>query len=135
MDEDIKKIQELISSGSCCASTIVQMGLELKGEKNEQMVQAVRGLCGGVQSRLLCGVLTGAACMLNVVDPENANSDMVPELVAWFEEKYGKEFGGIDCKDIIGGGTGNRIHCPRIIEETYLQAKKILESYGHSFEL
>jgi len=113
---------------------MVQMGLDLKGEENEQLVQSVRGLCGGVRRRLLCGALTGAACMLNIVDPENANIDMVPELVEWFEEKYSGEFGGMDCGDIIGPGLGNRVHCPRIIEETYLQAKKILESYGHSFD-
>lgn len=131
MEADVIRLREIINSGSCCAATIVRMGLELKGQENEQLIQSVRGLCGGVQSRLLCGALTGAACMLNVVDPQNANIDMVPELVAWFEEKYGKEFGGIDCKDIIGGGAGNRIHCPRIVEETYIQAKKILESYGY----
>lgn len=134
MEKDIKVLNQRIKDGSCCASALVEMGLFWNDEENPQMVKAVSGLCGGVRSRMLCGALTGAACMLNIVDPDRANSEMVPELTAWFREKYGTEFGGTDCGQIIGANGEHCYRCPRIIEESYVKAKEILVDFGHSTE-
>lgn len=135
MREDVKRLYQILLEGKCCASAIVQLGLELKGEKNEQLVQAVSGLCFGIHGGSVCGALTGAACLLNIFDPGKANREMVPELVEWFKDAYGEKYGGINCSDIVGDAPVNRtVRCPSLIETAYLQAKTILESYGHDLD-
>jgi hypothetical protein len=107
----------------------------MKGQENKQLVGAVSGLCRGVQSGLTCGALTGAACMLNIIDPVNANTNLIPELVEWFTATYGEKYGGISCKEIIGGDAANQTgRCPALIEATFLQAKSILFDYGFDFD-
>ena len=114
---------------------MVAMGLYLKGEKNEQLVQAVSGLCGGLKSQLLCGALSGGACMISLFAPKEEAAEMVRELVQWFQEVYGEAYGGTDCGQIIGPTRANAIVCPGLIESTYLQAKAILEDHGFDFDL
>jgi C_GCAxxG_C_C family probable redox protein len=134
MEADVKRLHELLTNGYCCSSVLVQMGLELKGEENKQLVETMSCLCGGVQNGLLCGALTGGACMMNLIAPENANREMVKELVEWFADFYERKYGGINCEDIIGDNPSNRVHCSQIVEETYLKAKMILSDYGHLLE-
>lgn len=135
MDDDVKRLHQLLMEGNCCSSAIVKLGLEMKGEENEQLVRAVSALCFGVQSQLICGALTGTACMMNILDPKNANAEMIPELVEWFTATYGEEYGGINCADIIGDMPINRkIRCPAVIEATFLEAKRILSDYGYDFD-
>ncbi len=135
MKDDVIRLHQLLREGKCCASAIVQLGLEINGQENEQLVQAASGLCLGVRSGLLCGALTGAACMMNMLDPGNANAELIPELVEWFTAVYGNEYGGIDCKSISGDTPANRTQrCPALIEATYIQAKRILTDYGYCFD-
>lgn len=132
--KDLERLRTLLCEGKCCAVALVQVGLELRGERNEQLLQAVSGLCGGVQGGLTCGALTGAACMMNVLDPQNANAVMVPELTAWFTVTVGEDYGGTDCQDIVGGDLlRKRTLCPGLVETTYLRARKILEEHGYEF--
>jgi len=131
MENDVMRLHQLLREGCCCSSAIVKLGLELKGQKNLQLVQAVSGLCRGLYSGLVCGALTGAVCMVNIVDPENANAEIVPELVEWFRNACEEEYGGIDCRDILRDDPANRAaRCPALIEKTYLQAKQLLSDYG-----
>ena len=135
MTRDVERLRQLLREGKCCAVALVQMGLEHRNEENPQLLQAMSALCGGMQSGRACGALTGAACMLNVVDPQNANAHMVPELVAWFAETMGKDYGGVDCQDIAEGSAAIKaMRCPGLIEATYLRAKEILQDFGHEFE-
>jgi hypothetical protein len=135
MQDDIRRLHQLLKEGQCCASALVCMALERRGEDNPQLVQAVRGLCGGVQDGLLCGALTGAACMLNVVDPERANEEMVPELARWFQAEMGATYGGSTCADIVEPDPAAKAaRCPGVVEATYRQAKEILKSYGHEWD-
>ena len=135
MNADIKRLHQLLQQGKCCSCAIVQLGLELKGQENDQLVQAVSALGLGVRSKLICGALTGAACMMNILNPGNVNAEMIPELVEWFRATYGEEYGGIDCADITGSDPINRGNrCPALIEATYQQAKNILIDFGYDFE-
>ena len=134
MEDDVKRLHQLLLEGKCCSSAIVQLALENKGEENNQLVQAISGLCHGVHSMLICGALTGAACMMNLLDPENANNKMIPELVEWFKATYGRKYGGIDCANIVGDiPVNSKVRCPPLIEATYLEAKRIWSSYGYHF--
>lgn len=135
MPNDLERLRTLLREGRCCAVALVQVGLELRGERNDQLLHAVSGLCGGVQGGLVCGALTGAACMLNVLDPQRANESMVPELTEWFTEAMGAQHGGTNCLDIVGGDPlRKRTLCPGLVEATYLQARKILEEHGYEFD-
>jgi hypothetical protein len=135
MGNDVERLKQLLREGRCCAVALVQLALEDRGEANPALLQAVSGLCGGVQSGMVCGALTGAACMLNLAAPDRANEQMVPELAEWFQATMGERFGGCDCADITAGEPLNKAaRCPAVIEATYLQAQEILERYrpdGH----
>lgn len=133
MQDDTKRLRQLCNEGRCCAVALVQLGLELRHEENERLLQAASALCGGVQSKLLCGALTGAACMMNVLDPVRANAFAVPELVRWFAATFGEEYGGLNCSDILEGDASNKTdRCPALIEATYLKAKEILKKHGRA---
>ncbi len=130
MRNDVERLKQLLREGRCCSVALVQVALEGRGEANPSLLQAVSGLCGGVQSGLVCGALTGAACMLNLAEPDRANELMVPELAEWFKAAMGEQFGGCDCADIVGGEPLNKAaRCPAVIEATYLQAHAILQQY------
>ena len=110
---------------------MVQLALEATGSENPQLLQAVSGLCGGVKGGLVCGALTGAACMLNVMAPGRANDQMVPELTAWFVEAMGEAYGGADCATILDSEPLNRAtRCPALMEATFLRAQALLEEHG-----
>ena len=131
MRDDLERLSRLLREGRCCAVALAQLGLELSNSENEQLLNAMSGLCGGVQGGLLCGALTGAACMVNLLAPEDANARMVPELTQWFIRTMGERYGGTDCRDILGGEPLNKkARCPAVIEDTYLQAMAILERNG-----
>ncbi len=132
---DLERLRTLLHEGKCCAVALVQVGLEHRGEQNEQLLQAVSGLCGGVQDGLLCGALSGAACLMNVLAPKNANAEMVPELVEWFTATVGADYGGTDCQDIAGGDPRNKaMRCPALVETTYQKAKEIMKANGYEFD-
>lgn len=132
MQDDVQRLHQHLRAGQCCAEALVRMGLEWTGGENPQLLQAVRGLCGGVQDGMLCGALTGAACMLSLADPRLAGEVLVPELSQWFRAAMEAQYGGSDCADILGDDPGARAgRCPAVVEATYLQAKAILRNYGH----
>jgi hypothetical protein len=134
MRNDIERLRTLLREGKCCSVALAQMGLEIRGEKNDQLLQAMGGLCGGVQGGLLCGALTGAACMMSILDPKNAAA-LVPELTEWFTETVGSQYGGTDCVDIVGDDPLNKkMRCPALVEATYVQAKEIMKAYGYEFD-
>ncbi len=129
--DDIHKLRQLQAEGFCCTQVLVAMGLFLRNEKNDQMVQAVSGLCAGMGKGLCCGALTGAACMLCLFDADLAKKEMIPSLVEWFEDEYASRYGGTDCDDILQQDRANRaVRCPMLIENTYLAAKELLASFG-----
>ena len=118
------------SNGHCCSSIIVQLGLDLKREENEQLVWAMRGLCNGLYSGLLCGALTGAVCMLSLFDAKNV--EMTKDMVEWFRSEYGQKYGTCNCEDIAGNDEYKRATiCPDLIKASYLHAKQLLIDFGY----
>ena len=135
MPNDLERLRTLLREGKCCAVALVQMGLETRGEQNDQLLQAMGALCGGIQGGLACGALTGAACMMNVLAPDSASSGRVQELTEWFTAAMGAEHGGTDCEDIVHGDPLiKRVRCPSLVEATYLQAKEIMKNHGYEFD-
>ena len=108
------------------AQIMMQLALEMKGEENESMIRVMSGLCNGMNCGLMCGAFSGAACMMSYFDSAAA-VDMIPELAEWFEDTYGS----MNCGDILDDDMGNRVlKCPKLMEQTYREAKEILEEYG-----
>ena len=135
MEKDIRRLNQLLLSGKCCAQALVALGLELKEDENPQLETAAAALCLGVRSGLICGALTGAAMMMNLFDPETAMSEMIPELTDWFRENYGERYQGIDCDSILEKNLANKAaRCPALVENTYRKAREILEDYGVDWE-
>ncbi len=131
MQEDIKRLRDIMGSGYCCAQTLVKMGLEARGEENAQMLDAVATLCGGMRIGKLCGALSGGACMLGLFDKDMARNQMAPQLAQWFEETYGS----VDCLEVLKGDMSNRFQfCPVLIENVYLQTKEILFENGFDLD-
>lgn len=135
MDQDIRKLHQLQQDGMCCAQILVSMGLALLREENPRLLQAVSGLCGGIQTGMVCGSLTGAAVMLSLFDEELAAKEMIPQLTEWFQHECGAAYGGMDCHTILGESLeGKAMRCPKLVESTYREAREILEEYGFDIE-
>lgn len=125
---DIERIREVRANKMCCAQTLVRLGLDWRGEENEQLMQAVAGLCGGLKCGLTCGALTGAVCMLGLFD--QTDDDDVRALVEQFNQAYGVG-GSVACDDILQGHQDNKkAICDSLIEGTYRIAKNILIKKG-----
>jgi hypothetical protein len=132
MNDTAREIVRLSQEGYCCSQIMVQMGLDSQGDDNPQLVDAVKGLCGGLYSGLVCGTLTGAACLLSMFDKDRAKAIMIPALVEWFQTTYTSLYGGITCECIVCGDPAARLErCPKIMEETYLKCRELLAEYGY----
>lgn len=136
MPDEIARITQLHRQGFHCSQILLIMGLELQEKNNPELVRAMAGLAGGLGfSGKNCGVLTGAACLLglyagrgNLEERENRMLNiMIQELVVWFEERFGKAYGGINCHDILQDDPWNRVtRCPKLIIDTYLKVRELL---------
>ncbi len=126
MDNE-EMIARLLLEGHCCTEAIVKMGLHMRGEENEQMVSAARGLCRGMHAGCNCGALAGGALLLSMFDAGQAQSSWIPELVQWFAEEYGEKFGSIDCFDIAGDRMEYKAErCPALVTEVYKKCCTLL---------
>ena len=133
MSNTSKAIARLSSQGYCCSQIMVLLALEAMEDENPQLVDAMRGLCGGLHSGMTCGVLTGAACMLSMVNPEAAKDQLIVTLVDWFQVSYTDCYGGTNCAQIVGGNPGNRMErCPRLMEQTFEKCRELLSGSGQA---
>ncbi|MDY3954018.1 MAG: C-GCAxxG-C-C family protein [Anaerovoracaceae bacterium] len=120
-----EKIIDLKLQGNCCSQIIMQMGMDAMGkEKNPDLIAAMAGLCGGLHRGKVCGILTAAACLLYMRNPEEAGQGQNEELLDWFED----EFGSLDCDELLEGNPLNKAEkCPAMMDATY---KKLQEMLG-----
>jgi C_GCAxxG_C_C family probable redox protein len=131
---DSQRLKNLTAKGLCCSQAVLQMGLEDCGlDENPELIQAVAGLCGGLHSGLVCGILSGAACLLSLCIPEKENAEkLIKDLVQWFKDTYEEENGGINCENIVAGDEMNKLlKCPKILAATYEKALELLEESGY----
>lgn len=134
MSNDITYLHQLLQRGHCCSSALVAVGLYHKGSENSELLDATKALCSGLGSGLVCGALSGAACMMTLLMPQIIAKGGLTELAEWFEYTYGDRYGGINCRDILGDMPIMRpMICSKITEETYKHAKKILSDHGYLF--
>ena len=124
-------IDRYIQEGNCCTVAILRAAMEAKGcGQQEDLAQAAAGLCGGIHAGQNCGALTGGAMMLSLFDRAAAASFMIPELVQWFDETYGMEYGSINCEDIAGSDKRYKAErCRPLIGAVYRKCLELLEEY------
>ncbi|MBS7528435.1 C_GCAxxG_C_C family protein [Fusibacter paucivorans] len=138
------QIMTYTQQGFCCSQTLLMMGLDAMGHENRELIRAMGGLCGGIANAgKACGALSGGACLLSLYVGRGSEDEMeimfgrrmLDELVRWFDDVYGSQYGGTTCMDLLEGNPANRIQrCPDIINAVYEQVCDILASYGYSIE-
>ncbi|WP_302795117.1 C-GCAxxG-C-C family protein [Cloacibacillus evryensis] len=130
MEDELKMMYQLKVEGLCCSSIMIEMGLRLRGESNEQFVRAARALCNGMHSGLACGALTGAVCMLALFDEKN--TEMTKEMADWFRYELCKKYDSVDCEAITHCDPYEKaVKCPEIMKATYIRAKELLADFGY----
>jgi len=141
MDEyTAKRMRELKSQGYFCSQILMIMGLELQGKDNPDLIRALHGLAGGLGfTGETCGALTGGATLLGLYagkgtpeEPENLRLNfMIEDLVKWFKDGFGQEYGGIRCEEILAGNPHNTgIRCPLMVAGTLQKVKELLIENG-----
>jgi hypothetical protein len=141
MDDLTIRIMQLSGKGYCCSQILVLLALEAQDRQNPDLVRALSGLCLGVgNSGGVCGVLTGAACLLALYagkgsDEERADdkiSLMFAELIEWFAGTVGQAYGGVTCADILGDGERQPDpgRCGVLLLDTYRRVLEILAENG-----
>jgi hypothetical protein len=132
MNDISKDIMQLGSQGYCCSQIMVELALEATEDENPQLVDAVRGLCKGLYTGMLCGTLTGAACLLSMLDVKAAEEHLIPRLTEWFEMTFTECYGGTSCKIIMNDNPMNKFErCPKIMAQTYEKCRELLSEAGH----
>lgn len=137
--EELLRMMELKQQGFFCSQILLRMGLQDRGEDNPALLRAARGLAGGLGfAGETCGALTGGACLLGLYagkgtaeEPDDPRLDqMVQELVIWFKEAYGQQYGGIRCDDILQDEPANmKARCPGLVAGAYAKANELLQQY------
>ncbi len=115
MDDTSLQIMQLAAQGLCCSQIMMQLTLTDMGENNVPLVRAMAGLCEGSSTGDLCGVASGAACILALYaakgSAEETPLDCYPLLLSqfmdWFKENA-TSWGGIRCDDIIAMQGGKK---------------------------
>ena len=119
-----EKIFTLKMNGYCCSQIIMEIGLEMLGRKNDELVESVAGLCDGAKCGKICGVVSAALCLLYLADAKEAEDRMAEEYIEWFEDA----FGALDCSELLAGDPMAKIEkCPMFVESTLTKIFELLE--------
>ena len=139
-DFTLGRMKELKQQGFYCSQILMILGMELQGRENPDLIRAMQGLAGGLGfSGETCGALTGGACLLALYAGKGRPNEeehqylnpMILDLVDWFKEGYGKDYGSIRCEDITTGGRLNlSTRCPTMVAGTFQKVKELLVENG-----
>lgn len=142
MSEEMFRMFQLAQQGFSCSQILLIMGLEAQGKENPQLIRSMSGLTGGLGfAGENCGALTGGTCLLGMYAGKGIQGEqehlqfalMVNELVNWFKGEVGTQYGGINCRDILGDDLQYQtvsMQCGNIVSSTYDKVKEILNNYG-----
>lgn len=119
-----EEIFDLKLKGYCCSQIIMEMGLRRLGKTNEDLIEAMAGLCDGTGSGKICGVLSAAICLLHLADSKKASMGASEDMTDWFEDA----FGDTECSVLLEGNALNKVEkCPAMIDATFHELEDILE--------
>lgn len=130
MDETALRIMHLHAQGYCCSQIMIKLSLEDMGEENIPLVRAMAGLCEGSSTGDLCGVASGAACVLSLYAAKGSDDEqpldcypvMLSQFMDWFKQGA-TTWGGIRCEDIVVFQGGRK---PEVCGDIMLRARETL---------
>lgn len=138
MNDEGIRILQLGSQGFCCSQILIQLALGDMGLENSDLIRAMGGLCEGLAQGELCGVATGAACVLGLYAGKGTAQEealaslpaMLTDFMDWFR-RSGREWGGIRCDDITmaSGGRSDAV-CGNIMLQARMTLLEILDAHG-----
>lgn len=137
---DTDRVLELGRQRFYCSQIVMTMALDLQGRDDPALIRAMDGLAGGLGfTGEVCGTLTAGAAALGLYAGRGRASDdedptmvfMIEDLVHWFADGYGQAYGGIRCREIVGGEPGSQAsRCPAMIAGTFQKVKDLLVANG-----
>ncbi|MGI6657573.1 MAG: DVU_1555 family C-GCAxxG-C-C protein [Desulfobulbus sp.] len=124
------RIMQLGAQGFCCSQILMLLTLEDMAEENIPLVRAMAGLCEGSGAGELCGVASGATCVLALYTAKGlADEQALPllplitgQFMDWFRE-YSTPWGGMRCEEILAAQGGQR---PEVCATIMTQARATL---------
>ena len=143
MSDGLFRLFELHRRGFNCSQMLIILGLEVQDKENPDLVRSMTGLGGGLGfSGGMCGALTGGVCLLGLYAGRGAPGEhehdrfllMVSELAEWFSSEAGRQYGGINCVDIIGeealAARSVNPACAGLVAGTWNKVQEILAESG-----
>lgn len=130
MDETALRIMQLHAHGYCCSQIMIKLSLEDMGEENIPLVRAMAGLCEGSSCGDLCGVASGAACVLSLYAAKGSDEEqpldcypiLLSQFMDWFKTSA-TTWGGIRCEDIVAFQGGRK---PEVCGDIMLRSREII---------
>ena len=138
MDDIALRILQLSGQGFCCSQILITLSLEDMGEDNVPLVRAMAGLCEGSGTGELCGVASGAACVMALYAAKGSAGEqalecyplLLAQFMDWFKQSA-TSWGGIRCDDIVAASGGRK---PELCGTILLRAREtvlgILAEHG-----
>lgn len=142
MDDLDLMLLRLHGKGYNCSQILLLLALDMTGRENPDLVRAVGGLGNGLGGcGELCGVLTGATCLISYYAGKGADGEtahdrlplMISELVEWFGSEACAGYPGMRCTDILGEGSGGRPdagRCGGLIATAWNKCLELLQENG-----
>jgi hypothetical protein len=146
MDTATAQMMRMADKGYSCGQILICMALEAKGRHNQDLVRAAGGLIGGCGTGICtCGVLIGGGCLLSLFAGKGSDEEewhpsfpqMIQDLTSWFQNTFGKKYGGIDCNTIRNARDPEadaRQRCRKIAVDTYFKTREILKANGFNLD-
>ena len=119
---------EALLNGECCSQIICRVALEMSGKRNDEMVQAMFGMCEGTRYGGTCGLVTAAACVLAMGKSREDAIALTDEFVEWFKEL----FGTMECSELTEGSPATHLSFCRDMSYTCLEELAILLGWEES---
>jgi len=101
-----KKGKDTFNKGFYCAESVLKVIADEEGITSPLLPRIATGFCSGVSRTCnICGAVTGGILSLNMVFGRNSSDELVEKnyrAVPKFISGFKKEFGSINCQELIG---------------------------------
>ena len=144
MDMKAFDIYKFASQGYCCSQILILLVLEKEGRENFDLVRAANGMCGGMQCKGTCGILSGVIMAFGMyagrgraMEEKNPKlKAMAGEFTTWFALEYKSTL----CSELVEvdiftdeGEEAYPVKCGDMILKAYNKMQEILEEFEYEF--
>ena len=137
MSDTDQNAKDAFDSGLYCAEAVLTVIAQKEGVESELLPRIATGFCSGMARTCgTCGAVTGGVLALNMVYGRNGSNDSVEQnysAVQKFVDLFGKEFGSVNCQELLGCDLGTEIG-QKLFEEEQLH-NRCREFAGRASEL